>query len=148
MTLPAFAASGWVGLGCVGLGDENKTLMQWRSQKFSTGGASICSIPFCPFPFSWPTKSAVQSKNVMTYHTAWMIGHRPVTLRNQIPKNMYFPDRAWRSLINYSGRASELGGTVNLIDRRRSSLSRSWDLTPLRHCINVNVSVSVNNRFI
>jgi len=45
---------------------------QWRSQKFSTGGASTCSIPFCPFPFSCPTKSAVQSKNVMTY-TAWMI---------------------------------------------------------------------------
>jgi len=42
---------------------------QWRSQKFSTGGASICSIPFCPFPFSCPTKSAVQSKNVLTYHT-------------------------------------------------------------------------------
>ena len=35
---------------------------QWRSQKFSAGGASICSIPFCPFPFSCPTKSAVQSK--------------------------------------------------------------------------------------
>jgi len=46
------------------------TLFQWRSQKFPTGGASICSIPFCPFPFSCPTKSAVQSKNVMTYHTA------------------------------------------------------------------------------
>jgi len=46
---------------------------QWRSQKFSTGGASICSIPFCPFPFSCPAKSGVQSKNVMTYHTAWMI---------------------------------------------------------------------------
>jgi len=43
---------------------------QWRSQKFSTGGASIYSIPFCPFPFSCPTKSAVQSKNVITYHTA------------------------------------------------------------------------------
>ena len=42
---------------------------QWRSQKFSTGGASICSIPFCPFPSSCPTKSAVQSKNVFTYHT-------------------------------------------------------------------------------
>jgi len=28
---------------------------RWRSQKFSTGGASICSIPFCPFPFSCPT---------------------------------------------------------------------------------------------
>jgi len=26
--------------------------------------------------------------------------------------------------INYSGRASELGGIVNLVDRRRSSLSR------------------------
>jgi len=35
---------------------------QWRSQKFSTGGAPICSFPFCPFPFSCPTKSAVQSK--------------------------------------------------------------------------------------
>jgi len=30
---------------------------QLRSQKFSTGCASICSIPFCPFPFSCPTKS-------------------------------------------------------------------------------------------
>ena len=49
------------------------TAFQWRSQKFSTGSASICSIPFCPFPFSCPTKSAVQSKNVTTYHTAWMI---------------------------------------------------------------------------
>jgi len=39
---------------------------QCRSQKLSTGGASICSIPFCPFLFSCPTKSAVQSKNVMT----------------------------------------------------------------------------------
>ena len=28
-------------------------------------------------------------------------------------------------MINYSGRASELGGIVNLVDRRRSSLSRS-----------------------
>ena len=46
---------------------------QRRSQKFSTGGASICSIPFCPFPFSYPTKSALQAKNVMTYHTDWMI---------------------------------------------------------------------------
>ena len=43
------------------------------SQKFSTGGVSVCSIHFCPFPFSCPTKSAVQSKNVTTYHTAWMI---------------------------------------------------------------------------
>ena len=35
-------------------------------------------------------------------------------------------DRAWRSpMINYSGRASELGGIVNLVDRRRCSLSRS-----------------------
>ena len=52
---------------------QNDICCQWRSQKFSTDGASICSIPFCPFPFSCPTKSAVQSKNVMTYHTAWMI---------------------------------------------------------------------------
>jgi len=29
--------------------------LQWRSQKFSTGGASIRSIPFCPLPFSCPT---------------------------------------------------------------------------------------------
>jgi len=43
---------------------------QLRSQKFSTGGASICSIPFCPFPFRCPTKSAVRSENVMTYHAA------------------------------------------------------------------------------
>jgi len=33
------------------------------SQKFSTGGVSVCSIHFCPFPFSCPTKSAIQSKN-------------------------------------------------------------------------------------
>jgi len=55
------------------------TAHQRHSQKLSTGGASICSIPFCPFPFSCPTKSAVQSKNVMTYHTAWMIEHREIT---------------------------------------------------------------------
>jgi len=36
-------------------------------------GVSICSIPFCPFPFSCPTKSAVQSKNVLTYHIAYII---------------------------------------------------------------------------
>ena len=42
------------------------TPTQWRSQKFLT----ICSIPFCAFPISCPTKSAVQLKNVMTYHTA------------------------------------------------------------------------------
>jgi len=48
---------------------------QWRSQKFFDR-VCVCSIPFCPFPFSCPTKSAVQS----------------VTLRNHIPKNMYFPD--------------------------------------------------------
>ena len=29
------------------------------------------------------------------------------------------------TVINYSGRASELGGIVNLVDQRRSSLSRS-----------------------
>ena len=29
------------------------------------------------------------------------------------------------TVINYSGRASELGGIVNLVDRRRSSLSGS-----------------------
>jgi len=29
------------------------------------------------------------------------------------------------TVINYTGRASELGGTVNLVDRRRSGLSRS-----------------------
>jgi len=71
---------------------QNSTKSQWRSQKFSTGGASICSIPFCPFPFSCPTKSAVRSKNVMTYHTAWMIERtvsRPITLRNHIPKKLY-----------------------------------------------------------
>ena len=44
--------------------------VQWCSQKFSTGSESICRMPFCPFPFSCPTKSAVQSKNVTTYHTA------------------------------------------------------------------------------
>ena len=61
---------------------------QWRSKKFSTGGASICSIPFCPFPFSCPTKSAVQSKNVTTYIP-------PDWLNEQwcIMKIVYFPDR-------------------------------------------------------
>jgi len=35
-------------------------------------------------------------------------------------------DRVWRSpVINYSGRASELWGIINLIDQRRSGLSRS-----------------------
>ena len=43
-------------------GKTVKYVFQWRSQKFSTGGASIFSIPFCPFPFSCRTKSAVQSK--------------------------------------------------------------------------------------
>jgi len=74
--------------------NEKGTFTQWHSQKFSTSVASICSIPFCPFPFSSPTKSAVWSKNVMTYHTAWMIKrtmHRPITLRNHIPKNYVFP---------------------------------------------------------
>ena len=40
-------------------------------------------------------------------------------------------DRAWRSAVNYSGRASQLGGIVNWVDRRRSSLSRS-ELPPCR----------------
>jgi len=44
---------------------------QWRSQKFSIGGASICSIPFCTFPFSCPMR-------------------RPITLRNHMPKNYLF----------------------------------------------------------
>ena len=44
---------------------------QWRSQKFSTGSASICSIPFCPFPFSCPMR-------------------RPITQRNHISKNYVF----------------------------------------------------------
>ena len=43
----------------------------WFRQQ--TGGVSICSIPCCPFPFSCPTKSAVQSKNVLTYHIAYII---------------------------------------------------------------------------
>jgi len=34
-------------------------------------------------------------------------------------------DRAWRSMWQTNGRASELGGTVNLVDQRQSSLSRS-----------------------
>ena len=42
---------------------------QWRSQKFSTGAASFFSIPFCPFPFSCPTR-------------------RPITLKNRIPKKL------------------------------------------------------------
>jgi len=49
------------------LAQSRRVWRQWCSQKFSTGGASICSIPFCLFPFSFPTKSAVQSENVMTY---------------------------------------------------------------------------------
>jgi len=44
--------------------------------------ASICSIPFCPFPFSCPPKSAVQSKNVMTYHTAWMSERTMINSQN------------------------------------------------------------------
>jgi len=43
------------------------TNMQWRSQKFSTAGASICSIFFCPFPFSFPTKSAAVQTNNTSY---------------------------------------------------------------------------------
>jgi len=34
-----------------------------------------------------------------------------------------------KAVINYSGRASELGGIVNSVDRRRSSLSR-YDRSP------------------
>jgi len=44
---------------------------QRRSQKFSTGGVSICSMPFCPFTFSCPMR-------------------RPITLRNHISKNYVF----------------------------------------------------------
>ena len=36
----------------------------------------------------------------------------------------YCRQRLTISAINYSGRASELGGIINLVDRRRSSLSR------------------------
>ena len=44
----------------------------------------------------------------------------------RLPANKIVFDRARRSpLLYYSGRASELGGIVNLVDRRRSSLSRS-----------------------
>jgi len=66
---------------CVNL---RSSVWQWRSQKFSTGGASICSVPFCPFPYSCPTKSAVQSKNThqITYQ-----------------KIMYFPDRGGTPLV-------------------------------------------------
>ena len=42
-----------------------------------------------------------------------------------IPAHPYCRQSLTICAINYSGRASELGGTVNLVDRRRSSLSRS-----------------------
>jgi len=54
-------------------GKHSSCAMQWRSQKLSTGGASVCSIPFCPFPLSCPTKSAVQSKNVMCAGFVWRL---------------------------------------------------------------------------
>ena len=99
------------------------TAHQRHSQKLSTGGASICSIPFCPFPFSCPTKSAVQSKNVMTYHTAWMIEHREITYQ----KNMYFPDRGCiRPLYGYATAAHRPLLTANSTFRlgnKRSKLS-------------------------
>ena len=50
---------------------------QRRSQKFSTGGASICSIPFCPFPFSCPDKNPLG------------LTRRPTALRNHIPMKNY-----------------------------------------------------------
>jgi len=58
-------------------------MMQWRSQRFSTGGASICSIPFCAFPFSCPIWEKL---------LAHLLGftRRPITLRNHIPKNYVF----------------------------------------------------------
>jgi len=65
---------------------------QWRSHKFSTGGASICSIPFCQFPFICPTKSAVQSKNFMTglsYRlNDWTNDDNTITLKNHIRKKL------------------------------------------------------------
>jgi len=76
---------------------------QWRSQKFSTGGASVCSIPFCPF-----TKSAVQSKNVMTYHIPleWLNEqwwHYNSEKSHTGTKNMYFPDKGCvRPLRHYA----------------------------------------------
>jgi len=63
------------------------------ARNFPTGGASICSILFCPFPFSCPTKSAVQSKNShqITYQ-----------------KIMYFHDgRCVRPLRHLYGYATE-----------------------------------------
>jgi len=64
---------------------------QWRSQKFSIGDASICSIPFCTFPFSCPMR-------------------RPITLRNHIPKNYVFFDRGCvRPLRHLYGYATVTG---------------------------------------
>ena len=64
------------------------------------GGASICSIPFCPFPFSCPTKSAVHCKK--RHDISYRLNDRTnndntITLRNHIPKNTYFPDRGVRT---------------------------------------------------
>ena len=85
---------------------------EWRSRKFSTGGASICSVPFCPSPFSCPTKSAVQSKkrHDLSYRlNDWtnsdkQLGftRRPITLRNHIPKKYVFSWRPLRHLYGYA----------------------------------------------
>jgi len=82
---------------------------QWRSQKFSTGGASICTIPFCPFPFSCPTKSAVLSKNATTYHTAGFYEYACNTAKSHAKKYV-FPDR-WcaRPLRHLYGYATVCG---------------------------------------
>jgi len=66
--------------------------VQWRSRKFS-GCASICNIPFCPFPFSCPTKSAAQSKNT-SYH---------------IPKNYVI---SWRGVLNSTCMATPLALSI------------------------------------
>ena len=80
--------------------------IEWRSRKFSTEGASICSVPFCPFPFSCPTESAVQSKkrhDISTYHTAWMIERTMINsyITKSNTKKLYFPDRGCVRLLHY-----------------------------------------------
>ena len=50
---------------------------QWRSQKFLTGDASICSIPSYPSLLICRTKSALQSKNIMMHEQLHVTGHWP-----------------------------------------------------------------------
>ena len=96
--------------------------------------AGNCSIPFSPFQFSCPTKSAVQSKKrhdisyrlndykILVHPLGFR--RRPKTLRNHIPNNMYFPDRGCvRPLRHFYGYA-----TAASLKRTRSGTSSqcSW----------------------